>query len=146
MSTPYSKVHEMFLSKITSYDILNFLEIEREELLKPYLISACNRFKRVCKVNLADKDNTLNQFNTDLDDEVIDILATGEVYFWLNPKVLNEENFKNALSLKDYSQHSPANLLKELQSLRDSVCKEFKDLIKQYSYDNGDITKVKVEV
>jgi len=86
---------------------------------------------------LFDKDDDLQQFNQDLDDEIIEILAIGEIYYWLSPKVLNTENLKNALNTKDFQQSSLANLLKELQSLRDSLYKEFKQNIINYSYDTA---------
>lgn len=138
--TSYDKIHKVFLNKITDYDILKYLTNIRNELLDSYLISASTNFKRVCKVDLSDRDDTLRQFNKDLDDEIIEILAIGEMYFWLNPKVLNTENLKNCLNTKDFSQYSPANLLKELQSLRNTIKKEFKQSIIDYSY--AIITKI----
>ena len=137
MATPYSEIHNVFLNKITDYDILKYLDTEREDLLNHYLLSACTKFKRVCKIDLTDRDDTLKQFNQDLDEDIIEILATGEVYYWLNPKVLNSENLKNALNTKDFSLFSPTPLLKELQALRDSIYREFRQNIINYSYDTA---------
>ena len=131
------KKNNVFLKKITDYDILKYLDTEREDLLNHYLLSACTKFKRVCKIDLTDRDDTLKQFNQDLDEDIIEILATGEVYYWLNPKVLNSENLKNVLNTKDFSLFSPADLLKKLQTLRDSMYKEFRQNIINYSYDTA---------
>ena len=59
------------------------------------------------------------------------------MYYWLNPKVLNSENLKNVLNTKDFSLFSPADLLKKLQTLRDSMYKEFRQNIINYSYDTA---------
>lgn len=143
MATPYSTVHEAFLNKISDYDILKLLTIDREQILDRFLISACTQFKRVCKIDLTDRDDTLRQFNSQLDDDTIEILAMGECFYWVNPKVLNTENLKNALNTKDFQQYSPANLLNQLQTLRNTLSKEFKQAIINYSYANADISKLK---
>lgn len=137
MATPYSDVHQVFISKITGYSLLNYTDVEREELLLPYLKSACMKFKNICKIDITDRDDDLQQFNQDLDEDTIEILAIGEVYYWLNPKVINEENLYNVMGSKDYSIHSPANLLKELRLLREDLRKEFKQEIINYSFSNG---------
>ena len=142
MATPYSDVHQVFISKITAYSLLNYTYVEREELLLPYLKSACSKFKNVCKIDISDRDDDLQQFNQDLDEDVIEILAIGEAYYWLSPKVLNEENLYNMMGTKDYSIHSPANLLKELRLLRDELKKEFKQEIINYSYINSDLSNI----
>lgn len=143
MATPYSVVHDRFLSKTTDYDILQFIDVEREELLKPFLISACVQFGRICKENLSDRDENLDEFKADLNDEIIEILAIGECFYWLNPKVLNTENLRNALNTKDFQQFSVPNLLGQLQTLRNSLKKEFRQAIIDYSYNTGDISDLK---
>lgn len=143
MPTPYSAVHERLLSKISDYDILAFIDVEREELLRPYLMSACVQFGRVCKVDLSDRDDIIIQFNADLNDEIIEILAIGECYYWLCPKVLNSENLRNALNTKDYQVFSPEKLLGRLQSLRNDLKKEFKQAIIDYSYNTSSLADLK---
>lgn len=137
MATTYDEIHSVFLNKITDYDILKYIDDERKDLLNSYLISSCTKFKRACKIDLNDRDNVLETFNQTLDDEIIEILATGEIYYWLSPKVLNTENLKNYLNTKDFQQFSHANLLKELQSLKNTIYKEFKQNIINYSYDTA---------
>lgn len=144
MYTPFSEIHQIALAKISDYDILKISDGDREVSLDSYLLSAQIDFQKVCKIDLLDKNVTLRQYNNELTDEIKEILATGEVYYWISPKVVNTELLKNSLSTKDFSTYSPANLLKEMQSLRTSLKSEFKQKIVDYSYRNGDISSLKV--
>lgn len=144
MATPYSEIHARAIAKFSDYDILNFDVSAREMIMRDYLISAQVEFQRMCKVDLSDKDDILAQYNETLDDEIIEILATGVAYYWLYPKVLNTENLYNVLNTKDFTTYSPANLLKELQNLRDVLWKDFNRKMVLYTYRTADIASLKV--
>jgi hypothetical protein len=143
MATPYSDVINVFLGKIDDYDIIKFTDIQKEEIITGYLISACVRFKKACKVDLFDRDEILKQFNQSIDDEIIDILAETMIVEWLKPKVLSTENIKNFLNANDYKiAASPANLLKETRETLEMCKKESKRLINNYSFANADLGKL----
>ena len=144
MATPYSEIHARAIAKFSDYDILNFDVSAREMIMRDYLISAQVEFQRMCKVDLSDKDDILAQYNETLDDEIIEILATGVAYYWLYPKVLNTENLYNVLNTKDFTTYSPANLLKELQNLIDVLWKDFNRKMVLYTYRTADIASLKV--
>lgn len=144
MATPYNAIHSAALAKITDRDILKFTDAEREGIFDEYLIPAVVDFRRLSKIDLSDRDNILRQFNNTLDDEIINILATGEVYYWCLPRVNNVENMRLALNTKDFNLSSPQGLLSQLQTLRDFLKKEFRQLRINYSYDTGDIVNLKV--
>ena len=91
-----------------------------------------------------DRDESLKQFNADLDDEVLEILALGVAYYWLSSKVLRVELLRNTMSTKDFTTFSNANLLREATALRDAVRDEFIGAINAYSYYDGSISKLKV--
>lgn len=139
MATPYSDIHERALSKFADYDIIRIPVSDRLRVLNQFLYSAVNEFAPVCRTDLYDRDEPLAQFNQDLSEIEIDILAVGEAYYWIQPHVLSSENLHNMFSVKDANFFSPANLLKEMQALRDSLWKEFRRRIVDYTYRNGDI-------
>ena len=143
MATSYDAIHDRAIAKISDYDILKFDNETRQQILDEYLLSSQIEFQRLCKTDLSDKDDVLRQYNSDLGDEIVEILATGEVYYWLMPKVLNTENLYNVLNTKDFSMYSPANLLKELQSLRDTFWNEFKRKMYLYTYRTASISELK---
>ena len=82
MATPYDVIHSRAIAKLSDYDILKFDEDTRQQILDDYLLSSQIEFQRLCKINLSDKDTVLRQYNSDLNEEIIEILATGEAYFW----------------------------------------------------------------
>ena len=115
----------------------------REGILEKYLMSAKTEFQRVCKTDLGDYDLELKQFNQTLDDEVIEILSLGIAFYWLSYKALNSELLKNVLNSKDYYYYSPANLLKEVQTLRKTLRDEFNSKMRQHSYNENTISTLK---
>lgn len=137
MATPYSDVFNVFLGKITDYDLPKFNDIDREDILEGYMVSACVKFNKVCLVDLYDRDDNLKQFNNDLDDEIIDIITENMLVEWLKPKLLSTENLENALSTKDFSLFSPANLLGNIRETMKSIKKEARVLINNYSFNNA---------
>jgi hypothetical protein len=144
MGTPFHVIHERAAAKISDYEMLDLEVSDRELLMNDYLRSAQVEFQRMCKVDLTDRDEVLAQYNADLSDEIIEILATGEAYYWVYPKVLNTENLYNVLNTKDFSMYSPANLLKELRTLRDELWTDFKRKMYEYTYRTADIAGLKV--
>lgn len=111
MATRYKDIYDCFLGKISDYDFIQFDEFTQFSLLYGYLKSAIADFEDVCKKDLEDRDDEMGQFNVNLNAKEIEILATGMVVHWLEPRVLNTDNLRNVLNTKDYSSFSPANLL-----------------------------------
>lgn len=137
MATPYSDVINVFLNKITDYDLPSFSDTLRDSLVIGYMKSACVKFKHICKIDLSDRDESEKIFNQDLDDEIIEIIAENMLIEWLKPKVLNTDNFKNVLNTKDFSLFSPANLLEKTKDTMDMITKNARKLINNYSFNHA---------
>jgi hypothetical protein len=142
MATQYSDVYNTFLGKITDYDLPKFEDTEQEEILYGYMKSACVNFKKVCKVDLYDRDEVLKQFNNSIDDEITDIITELMIVEWLKPKVLSTENLKNALNTKDYKLFSPTDLLRELNKTLTSCKDNSRRLVNNYSFAHADFTEL----
>lgn len=143
MATPFTDIYARAVFRFADYEFLKQDIETREGVLEKYLISAKTEFQRVCKIDLGDYDLALKQFNQTLDDEIIEILSLGIAFYWLSYKALNSELLKNVLNSKDYYYYSPANLLKEVQTLRKTLRKEFNSQMRQYSYSNNTIETLK---
>lgn len=141
MATPYSEIIQAFLGKITDTDLPQFDDLTKDTIVIGYMRSACAKFAKVCKVDLRDKDEELQKFNQDLNDEIIDILTENMLVEWLKPKVLFSDNLSNLLSTKDFSLYSPANLLKELRETYSYFQKNAKGLINNYSFAHSEDKK-----
>jgi hypothetical protein len=142
MATPYSDVINVFLGKVNDYDLPNFTDTQREEIVTGYLLSACRKFYKICLIDLTDRDDVAKQFNETLDDEVTDIVSELMMVEWLKPKVLSSENLKNCLSTKDYSMFSPANLLNSIRETYELCKKDAKSLINNYSFEHADFNEL----
>lgn len=142
MSTPYSDIFKRAVYRFKDYDYLRMSDDEIHEVMSSFLRSAIADFAPVCQDYLYDVDETLAQFNVDLGLEVQEILATGIAFYWTSARILDQELLRNSMSTKDYTYFSPANLLRESQALRDSLRKEYRDRIVQYTYHHGDISSI----
>lgn len=143
MATPFTDIYARAIFRFADYEFLKQDIETREGVLEKYLISAKTEFQRVCKTDLGDYDLELKQFNQTLDDEVIEILSLGIAFYWLSYKALNSELLKNVLNSKDYYYYSPANLLKEIQTLRKTLRSEFNSKMRQHSYNENTISTLK---
>lgn len=132
MSTPYSKINDMFLSDISDDTFLDYTDDEREDILDSLRIKAITRFK-ACKQDLSDRDETAKVFNQDLSDEVCLIIATIMRKFWLNDKVYNLELLKQRMSTKDWRLTSQAEHLLRLTILNQELEKEISRMIVSYT-------------
>lgn len=143
MATPFADIYSRAIFRFADYKFLEQDIDTREAILEQYLFSAKTEFQKVCKVDLSHYDRELQQFDVDLGDEEIEILSLGIAYYWLSARTLNSENLKNRLNSKDYYYYSPANLLKEIQTLRKTVRDEFYSRMRQYSYLDNSIGTLK---
>ena len=143
MATPFTDIYARAIFRFADYEFLKQDIETREGILEKYLISAKTDFQRICKIDLGSYDMELGQFNETLDDEVIEILSLGIAFYWLSFKSLNSELLKNVLNSKDYYYYSPANLLKEIQTLRKTLRDEFNRKMRKYSYNDTDISNLK---
>lgn len=150
MSTPYKNILDRAIFRFSDLKLARMNEIEQYYVLRKHLESAVSDFQNKCAVDLTQRIEN-QQFDAvsdgisddgfveDLDNEVQEILALGVSYYWLSAQVLNSELLKNKLSTKDYQYFSPANLMREIQTLRDSVRKEYRNRIVRYTYDHGNV-------
>lgn len=143
MATPFTDIYARAVFRFADYEFLKQDIDTREDVLERHLFSAKTDFQRICKADLGAYDMELRQFDETLDDEVIEILSLGIVFYWLSYKSLNSELLKNVLNSKDYYYYSPANLLKEIQTLRKTLRGEFNRRMRQYSYNDNDISNLK---
>lgn len=101
MATPFRDIYSHAIFRFADYDFLQQDIATREGVLEEYLFSASVEFKHICNVDLGDYDLQLKQFNQDLDDDVIEILALGIAFYWLSYKSLDSKAIKNVLNSKD---------------------------------------------
>ena len=133
MATPFSDVYTLFLSNITDYSLGELDDYSLEENMKNWLINGIVNYPNP-KSNLSSFDLERSEFTDDLDLTEKVILAKLMVIEYINPYIIDETLLKQKLSLKDYSNYSPANHLKELRQIKWSLHTEVSRIISRQSY------------
>lgn len=136
--TLFEEVYDVFLSHISDHIFMN--NDEDDEMKFRYLRNSVVRFSK-CKKDLSKRTN--DSFLDTLTDEEIQILGVCMVIEYLNPQIISLNNIKQALGSKDFSISSQANFLDALISLRENKKIEFNKLMLDYTYNNGNIGKLK---
>lgn len=143
--TSYREVFEAFKDKITDPDLLLFSKDLQTETLISYMNKAISKCKRIVKktTDLSLRDDAILQFQIYICDDVMDILTEWMIVFWLEPYVNNIENLRNALSTKDFSVFSPANLLEKIGDRYTVARKYARSVMNEYSYVIADMGELK---
>jgi hypothetical protein len=135
VATTYDTIRDLFLSKITDYDLNSLPEPDINNIFDKYLIASIPKFRH-CVQNLDDRDDSARTFNITLTIDEQEILATLCAIEWLNPKILRDQELKNILGNKDFQIYSPSALLKEKVALRTQLVNDVNQLITFYHYQN----------
>lgn len=132
MSTLYSDVYEVFLSKLTYYGLYELDVEDLETVLFPYLKTSISRFIE-CKQDLTNRDDITKQFNITLTDIEIEILSEIMLSSWTKNNLYNHDLFNSFFNTGDIRTHSPANLMKQIQNAYDNSVQEYDHLISRYT-------------
>lgn len=138
MSTSFDIIKKRFFNKITDPDLASLLPDTIDSIVNEFLISATTRFQK-CYKDINDYDTTLQQFNVDLNQVEIEILANWMVYEWTTQHTLRAELLQQSMSPKEYAMYSQANHLDKMLVLRQQLYNETNQMITDYSYDFGKV-------
>ncbi len=145
MSVSYDVFLGDFLGKISEYDFLTLSEDERTQVTDSFMKRAISHFRKNCKYDLVTTANdTDRRFDIDIPDsdlaEISDIISEGMIVQWLKPYVYKQELLENVLNTNDFSTYSPAELLMRVGNAYQKAQKDYKNMIREYSYNHGDLT------
>lgn len=144
MSVSYDQFTNEFLSKITEFEFIHLTEDDRVSIVDGFMKRAISEFRKNCKYDLSStKDDENREFHVDIPDydldEITNIVSEGMVVQWLKPYVNRQENLENAISTRDYSLYSPAELLRRIADVYQTTKKSYRQMIRDYSFDHGDL-------
>ena len=144
MATSYSEIFNAFMYKIEGYKLIQLLTEDRERIIKIYLTAACRKAYKKCKkyADLTDRDDVMQEFHTDLEDDMIDILAECMITEWLRPKLYSDELIESRLNTKDFTEFSPAKLIEQVRATYDLSERASKAAISNYTYSHEDIAEL----
>lgn len=145
MSVPYDKFTDAFLSKVTEYDFIKMDDYNRNTLIDGYMKRAIASFRKICKYDLSSTaDDAVREFNVEIVDEdldeILDIVSEGMLVQWMKPYAYRQESLENVLNTRDFTTYSPAELLLRVRGAYDSAQKGYTNMMREYSYNHGDLT------
>lgn len=137
MGTPFDDIHDIFRLKISDYELAELPVVYAMGIMDGYLNSACAYMRRWNPKFDLSKDVGAREFNSDLSEDVTEIIAIGMVFYYLSRKASNGDNLANVMKTKDFEFFSPAQLLSQVKDLRAQTNREFKNAINAYTYTIG---------
>ena len=141
----YDIFTEAFLGKVSEYDFLKLDEYDRTVLVDGFMKRALANFRKNCAYDLfTTGDDLIRSFDIDIPnadlDEIADIVSEGMVVQWLKPYVYKQELLQNTLNTRDFTTYSPSELLLRVGNAYGKAQKDFVNMIREYSYNHGDLT------
>ena len=134
MATTFESIYARCRGRIKDYDKEGYTDEMFAAVEKDLLQAAIDDFVDICAQDLTDYDEELEEFNITLTRKEQSILALSMIVHWLEPYVYNSDALKNAMSTKDFSMFSPANLLEQMKGLLEQSQKKLKAEMNLYSF------------
>ena len=131
--TPYRQIYERFAQKISDIKLLSLSDEDIASMMYCWMCSACVKFLN-SENDLADRDDTLQQFNYDLPELDQEIIANFMIVEWLEPQLNSTLLTSQFYGSKEEKFYAQANQLDKLMSLSDKNQIKTKKLIRDYGY------------
>ena len=133
MATPYSKIFNRFLQKITDFNLAEVDDYSFDEMMNGWLDSAVIRVRK-CQHDLSKRDDEVQEFKEDLSDLEVELLALGMTISWLDQYLNSTELVSQFIGGKEEKWFSQAAHIKELRDLRESTILEMNRLHNYNTY------------
>ena len=136
MATPYEKIYERFSQKITDFNLVEIDDYSLDKMLQGWLNSAIVR-SRKCKSDLSLRDDDAQEFEANLSDVEIELLAMGMLDAWISQYLNSTENVLQFIGGKDEKFYSQSSHIAEIRSIKDENLREMNRLHNYYTYTNN---------
>lgn len=136
MATPYEKVYGRFLNKVTDFNLAEVDDYSFDKMMNDWLDSAIIRVRK-CEHDLSKRDDEAQEFEEDLSDLEIELLACGMVDSWLTPILNSTELTLQFLGGKEEQFYSQANHISELRAMKEQNLLEMNRLHNYNTYINN---------
>lgn len=133
MATPYEKIYNRFLQKITDFNLAEVDDYSFDEMMNGWLNSAVIRVRK-CQHDLSKRDDELQEFEEDLSDLEVELLALGMVDAWVTPMLNSTELTLQFIGGKEEKVYAQSSHIKELRDLKESNLLEMNRLHNYNTY------------
>jgi len=137
MATPYETVFKSFKKRIEDKDLPLLSEYDQEEMMTEWLDSAIGYIElEGLKIenDLSDRDNDLQEFNADLTNSEIEVIAMYMVVAWYDPKINSLQHTLMFVGTKDEKWTSQKDHLNMMMTIQDSKRLEARKYFRNYCY------------
>ena len=136
MATPYEKIYNRFSQKITDFNLAEIDDHSLDEMLKGWLTSSIVNVRKR-EHNLFLRNDEAQEFEADLSDLEIELLALGMKLAWIDQYLNSTENVLQFIGGKEEKYYSQANHIAELRELRKDTVREMQSLHNYDTYTNN---------
>ena len=136
MATPYENVYKRFLQKVKDFNLAELDDHSFDEMMQDWLNSSIVRTRK-CQHNLSLRDDVAQEFQEDLSDLEIELLALGMVDAWVTPMLNSTELTLQFIGGKEEKYFSQSQQLAELRNLKKENILEMNRLHNYYTYTNN---------
>ena len=136
MATPYEKIYNRFSQKITDFNLTEIDDYSLDEMLLGWLHSSIVNVRKRTH-NLSLRDDVVQEFQEDLSDLEIEMLALGMKLAWIDQYLNSTENVLQFIGGKEEKYYSQANHISELRELRKDTLREMNSLHNYDTYVNN---------
>ena len=127
MATPYEKIYNRFSQKITDFNLVEVDDYSLDKMLLGWLNSSIVNVRKR-EHNLSLRDDEVQEFQEDLSDLEIEMLALGMKLAWIDQYLNSTELVLQFIGGKEEKYYSQANHIAELRALREDIRVEMKRL------------------
>lgn len=135
--TSYETIYLRCLAKLEDPTLLQLPEGDLENVLHDYMTSAIAKHRK-CEHDLSDRDDDLRQFNFDLSDLEIEILAILMLREWISVRLHSVTNVLQVFSGKETKWFSQSAHIAELRAMDEALRLEAQQLSRDWTYLNND--------
>lgn len=138
--TPYTKVFNAFLLKIEDLDLARLDPASQQEMLVGWLDAAIGFLEQddlKLEHDYTDRDDELAQFNVDLNNREIQVLALYMVVAWYEPKVNSLEHTTMMYGSKDEKWDNKKDHYKAVSDIQEKYRKRARKYLRNYSTRNN---------
>lgn len=136
MATPYEKIYNRFSQKITDFNLVEIDDYSLDEMLLSWLNSSIVNVRKRQR-NLSLRDDNAQEFQEDLSDLEIEMLALGMKLAWIDQYLNSTENVLQFIGGKEEKYYSQANHISEIRELRKDTLREMNSLHNYDTYVNN---------
>ena len=136
MATPYEKIYNRFSQKITDFNLTEVDDYSLDEMLQSWLNSSIVRIRK-CQHDLSKRDDEIQEFEEDLSDLEIELLAMGMVDSWVSQYLQSTELVSQFIGGKEEKFYAQSSHIAELRAVKEQNILEMDRLHNYFTYTNS---------